>query len=149
MWILSTILLACLLGCLSAKSVTNAFRPSDDSQIQPGGVTLFQVALVALGGVIGSLMRWQIMENFSSDSISVFLVNQLGVLAAGLVAYRFTVTESQRIFWINGFAGGFSTLSSFAYILNESHVWQGALHLLASLLTSAAILILVRKSVRS
>ena len=64
-----------------------------------------QILLVALGGVLGSLMRWQIIEALSTLTLGVFLVNQLGVLVAGFVAYRMKTTEYQRLFWITGFAG--------------------------------------------
>jgi fluoride ion exporter CrcB/FEX len=44
--------------------------------------------LVAIGGVAGSILRWQLIEVLPSLSLGVFIVNQLGVLIAGIVAYR-------------------------------------------------------------
>ena len=50
--------------------------------------------LVALGGITGSLLRWQLIEALPSLSLGVFIVNQLGVLIAGIVAYRVSATQS-------------------------------------------------------
>ncbi|MEY4153088.1 MAG: hypothetical protein RL470_1147, partial [Actinomycetota bacterium] len=60
------------------------------------------ILLVALGGILGSLLRWQLIEALPTLSLGVFLVNQLGVLVAGFVAYRMRTTEYQRLFWITG-----------------------------------------------
>ena len=71
-------------------------------------------------------------------------MNQLGVLLAGLVAYRMKTTEYQRLFWITGFAGGFTTLSSFAFVLQGSEIISGTIHAAASLALSLLILNLLR-----
>ena len=65
-------------------------------------MTLLQILLVAVGGVFGSLLRWQVIETLPTLSLGVFAVNQLGVLAAGYVAYRMKTTINQRLFWITG-----------------------------------------------
>jgi CrcB protein len=104
--------------------------------------------LVALGGVIGSLLRWQFIEALPSLSIGVFIVNQLGVLVAGFVAYRSNATAKQRLFWITGFAGGFTTLSSFAFILHGSSPIRGFGYAIASLLTSLLILNLLKEKAK-
>ena len=100
--------------------------------------------LVAIGGVAGSLLRWQVIEALPSLSLGVFIVNQLGVLIAGIVAYRISATPSQKLFWITGFAGGFTTLSSFAFILQDSNSISGLGYAFASLLISLLILNLIR-----
>ena len=100
--------------------------------------------LVALGGIIGSLLRWQCIEALPTLSIGVFLVNQLGVLVAGFVAYRMTPTPRQKLFWITGFAGGFTTLSSLAFILHRSSPVRGFGYAVASLLVSLLILNLMK-----
>jgi CrcB protein len=104
--------------------------------------------LVALGGVIGSLLRWQFIEALPSLSLGVFIVNQLGVLVAGFVAYRMKTTEYQRLFWITGFAGGFTTLSSFAFILHGATPVSGFIQALESLLISLLILKLIKGKVQ-
>lgn len=106
------------------------------------------ILLVALGGVIGSLLRWQITELSPNLSFGVFLVNQFGVLLAGIVAYRMNTTINQRLFWINGFAGGFTTLSSFAFVLQGSDLLTGTLHAAASLALSLLILNLLRSKAK-
>jgi CrcB protein len=105
--------------------------------------------LVALGGIAGSILRWQLIEALPSLSLGVFIVNQLGVLIAGIVAYRISATQSQKLFWITGFAGGFTTLSSFAFILQGSNLISGFGYAFASLLISLLILNLVRGKSRA
>jgi fluoride exporter len=112
------------------------------------GITLFDVLLVAIGGIIGSLLRWQFIESLSSTTIGVFLVNQLGVLIAGFVAYRAKPTPRQRLFWITGFAGGFTTLSSFAFLLHQASPISGIVQAVESLLVSILILKLVKPRVK-
>ena len=108
-----------------------------------------QILLVALGGVLGSLMRWQIIEALSTLTLGVFLVNQLGVLVAGFVAYRMKTTEYQRLFWVTGFAGGFTTMSSLAFILHESNPLSGMLYAAASLAVSLFILHILKDKAKS
>jgi CrcB protein len=105
--------------------------------------------LVAIGGVAGSILRWQLIEALPSLSLGVFIVNQLGVLIAGILAYRISATPSQKLFWITGFAGGFTTLSSFAFILQGSTLISGFGYSFASLLISLLILSLVRGKSRA
>ena len=100
--------------------------------------------LVALGGIAGSLLRWQFIEASPSLSLGVFIVNQLGVLVVGFVAYRISATPSQKLFWITGFAGGFTTLSSLAFVLQGSNPISGFGYAFASLLVSLLILNLLR-----
>lgn len=105
--------------------------------------------LVAIGGVAGSLLRWQLIEAMPSLSLGVFIVNQLGVLIAGIVAYRISATPSQKLFWITGFAGGFTTLSSLAFVLQGATLISGLGYAFASLLISLLILNLVRGKSRA
>ena len=49
-------------------------------------------------------------------------------------------TEYQRLFWITGFAGGFTTLSSLAFILHGATPLSGFIQALESLLVSLIIL---------
>jgi CrcB protein len=105
--------------------------------------------LVSLGGVIGSVLRWQLIEALPSLALGVFLVNQLGVLVAGFVAYQMKTTEYQRLFWITGFAGGFTTLSSFAFILHGATPLSGFIQALESLLVSLIILRILKGKAKS
>jgi len=112
------------------------------------GLALFEVALVAIGGAIGSLLRWQFIELLNSITIGVFIVNQLGVLVAGLVAYRLKPSPRQRLFWITGFAGGFTTLSSFAFLLHQSSPQSGLIQAAVSLFASLFILRFIKPQVK-
>ena len=111
-------------------------------------MTLLQILLVAVGGVFGSLLRWQVIETLPTLSLGVFAVNQFGVLAAGYVAYRMKTTINQRLFWITGFAGGFTTLSSFAFILHAATPLSGFIQAIESLLVSLLILKLLKGKVQ-
>ena len=106
------------------------------------------ILLVALGGILGSLLRWQLIEALPTLSLGVFLVNQLGGLVAGFVAYRMRTTEYQRLFWITGFAGGFTTLSSFAFILHGASPLNGFIQAAGSLLISLTILRILKGNVK-
>jgi CrcB protein len=108
------------------------------------GITLIDLLLVALGGIFGSLVRWQCIEALPSLALGIFIVNQVGVFIAGFVAYRIKTSQRQRLFWITGFAGGFTTLSSLAFIIHESTPIRGFGYALASLLTSLLILNLLK-----
>jgi CrcB protein len=68
------------------------------------------------GGIIGALSRYFIAENIHSQYLAVFIINQLGVFFAGVVIFKVKSSELSRIFWISGFAGGFTTFSSFAVL---------------------------------
>ena len=81
--------------------------------------------------------------------MGVFIVNQLGVLVAGFVAYRMKTTEYQRLFWITGFAGGFTTLSSFAFILHGATPLSGFIQAIESLLVSLVVLTLLKGKAKS
>jgi fluoride ion exporter CrcB/FEX len=71
------------------------------------------------------LLRYFIAESIKSQYLAVFLVNQLGVLFAGIVIFKFKSTELQRLFWIAGFSGGFTTFSSFAVLTVNSTAISG------------------------
>ena len=45
-----------------------------------------KVAIVALGGTLGSLARYLFTESISRYSLAIFIVNLIGVAIAGLVA---------------------------------------------------------------
>jgi len=105
--------------------------------------------LIAIGGVAGSLLRWQLIEVLPSLALGVFVVNQLGVLVAGVVAHRISATPSQKLFWITGFAGGFTTLSSLAFVLEGSTLISGFGFALSSLLVSLLMLNLLRPKDRA
>ncbi|OEK05697.1 fluoride efflux transporter CrcB [Roseivirga misakiensis] len=83
--------------------------------------------IVALGGGIGSALRYLIqevlhkqIENF--EPYGTFVVNILGCLLLGLLAgfaeQEKLLTPSMNLLLISGFCGGFTTFSTFAF---QSH----------------------------
>ena len=80
--------------------------------------------------------------------IGVFIVNILGVLVAGIAAYRMKATEAKQLFWITGFAGGFTTFSSLALISTEESIIKSSIYITSMLLVSLLILIALRPQVK-
>jgi len=62
------------------------------------------------------------------------------VLFAGLVIFKFKSSELQRLFWIAGFAGGFTTFSSFAVLNIEGPAIANLIWSTASFLVSIIII---------
>ncbi len=86
--------------------------------------TLLDVLLVLIGGGLGAIARWLLSLLVQERVSSVFplgtvIVNVLGSLFLGFVmsaslAYG-VFTREQRLFLATGFAGGFTTFSTFSY----------------------------------
>jgi len=89
------------------------------------GSYLYQVALVGLGGCVGSSLRFMVSGwvhgalPFSGFPYGTFTVNILGCLAIGLLGgltdLRQVLDPGQRLFLLIGVLGGFTTFSTFAY----------------------------------
>ncbi len=82
------------------------------------------VALVALGGALGSVLRWWLSGVVQRGSAvafpwGTFAVNQTGSLAIGFVAAlaleRALVPPAARLFAMAGVLGGFTTFSALSY----------------------------------
>lgn len=78
-----------------------------------------QLAWVALGGAVGSLLRYGCSRalNVGAFPYGTMLVNVLGCLAIGLLWGLFTrhTNEGLRLLLVTGFCGGFTTFSTFTY----------------------------------
>lgn len=61
-------------------------------------------------------------EIFADIALATFIVNLFGVAIATVCTYRFTLTTSQRLVTVAGFAGGFTTYLAFALDLNRDQV---------------------------
>ena len=84
---------------------------------------IYPLLSVALGGALGSVVRWLFSNRlnpvFLPLPLGTLLVNLLGSFLIGLVIALFlkapTALDSQwRLFLITGFCGGFTTFSSFS-----------------------------------
>jgi fluoride exporter len=97
------------------------------------------VALVAGGGALGSVLRWLLsgaVQRWTGSPLpwGTFAVNALGSLLIGLFAAlaleRALIPPSVRVFVIPGVLGGFTTFSAFSYetvaLLRENQ-WTAAL----------------------
>jgi CrcB protein len=84
-----------------------------------------QLILIALGGALGSIMRYMaslyVSRQFSTMIFpyGTFAVNVIGCLIIGIV-YGLSercnwLTPALRLFLATGFCGGFTTFSAFAY----------------------------------
>lgn len=103
-----------------------------------------KVAIVAAGGALGSLTRYLFTESISRYAIAILIVNLLGVAFAGLIAYRIRPTELIEIFFIPGFAGGFTTFSSVALIYTEQDPLSAFGYFFGTVIASMVILTLIR-----
>lgn len=74
----------------------------------------------------------------------MFIVNILGVLVAGIAAYRMQTSEVKQLFWITGFAGGFTTFSSLAMISTEESIITSSIYVTAMLVISMLVLTALR-----
>jgi CrcB protein len=82
------------------------------------------LGLVALGGALGSMLRWGLTGAVQRWTASAFpwgtvAVNAAGSLAIGFIAAlaleRALVSPAVRLFAIVGVLGGFTTFSAFSY----------------------------------
>jgi fluoride exporter len=115
---------------------------------------MLNALLVAIGGAIGSLVRYGFSLLFPwnqqgfpwatllSNSIASFILG----LFAGLLLQKFADYSWMRYFIVIGFCGGFSTFSSFAFEifkLNQSdNLAMAGTYALASVLISLGCIVL-------
>jgi len=86
---------------------------------------LRELALVGIGGFVGSVLRFlvsgwaQRAVPWAGLPLGTLAVNVLGCLLIGLLGglaeYRQALDPGQRLFWMVGLLGGFTTFSAFGY----------------------------------
>ena len=100
------------------------------------------ILLVALGGSVGSVLRYLLSNINTSFPWGTFTVNILGSLLIGLLvgfAGKGVLSPEMKLLLVTGFCGGFTTFSTFA---NESFVMMKAGDvLLTALYVGASVVI--------
>ena len=101
-----------------------------------------QVLLVALGGAVGTALRFGVGQLFRTAPFpwATLLVNLAGCLAIGMIAavcVRNAAFEQQwRLVLATGICGGFTTYSAFSLellsLLQQQKFWLFALYLLVT-----------------
>lgn len=104
-----------------------------------------KLALVAAGGIAGSLLRYLATESLPSYPLGIFIANLFGVAIAGIVALRLHPTESSKLFWIPGFAGGMTTFSSVAVIHGQRSDLLAIGYFYGTVFASLGILVMVNR----
>ncbi|GAA1174966.1 CrcB family protein [Ornithinimicrobium humiphilum] len=100
------------------------------------------LSAVALGGAVGSLLRWGVEGVLPAAEgglpVATLLVNVVGSLLIGALAVLLagpSVEASRRAFWTTGLLGGFTTFSTFAVQVAALGAVAPATALLYTLLT--------------
>lgn len=106
-----------------------------------------RLLLVAAGGVAGSFSRYLVTESITNYPIAIFLANLIGVLVSGFISLRLIPSESSRLFWIPGFAGGMTTFSSVAVIHAQRSDFLAISYFFGTAAASILILFLLQPKV--
>jgi CrcB protein len=112
---------------------------------------MVNIALVAIGGAIGSVFRylvgvWSMRLAGPSFPWGTLTVNVVGSFLIGLlvelVARRLNASTEMRLFLVTGVLGGFTTFSSFSLdavaLFERSALGLSAVYIIASLVVSIA-----------
>ncbi len=115
---------------------------------------MFQALLVAVGGAIGSLLRYYV--GLGSLRLmgpgfpwGTLIVNVVGCFIIGVFAEmimrRFNASVELRLLLITGFLGGFTTFSAFSLdaitLFERGDVFSGGIYIVASVgLSMAAVM---------
>lgn len=115
---------------------------------------MFQALLVAVGGAIGSLLRYYV--GLGSLRLmgpgfpwGTLVVNVVGCFVIGvfaeMIARRFNASVELRLLLITGFLGGFTTFSAFSLdaitLFERGEVFAGGIYIAASVgLSMAAVM---------
>ncbi len=107
------------------------------------------VVLVFLGGGLGSLLRYLVIQQWvtrihpSVFPLGTMLVNIVGSLLIGILMAKFVTQENSdtaRLFFVTGILGGFTTFSAFSWdamqLLQRGAFGQAAVYILGSVALS-------------
>lgn len=116
---------------------------------------MYSIFLISTGAILGALSRWQLamwLNPITSHfAFGTLFANWLGCFLIG-IAMGFNLGESQRLLFITGFLGSFTTFSSFSAELSEKLLagkWSEfitilSLHLIGGVLLTLLGVILVK-----
>ncbi|MEG9499259.1 CrcB family protein [Mannheimia indoligenes] len=83
---------------------------------------MYSIFILSTGAVLGALSRWQLGVWFNpllnQFALGTLFANWLGCFLIG-IAMGFNLGDSQRLLFITGFLGSFTTFSSFSAELSE------------------------------
>ncbi|MDP3712038.1 MAG: CrcB family protein [Mycobacteriales bacterium] len=96
------------------------------------------VALVVLGGALGSLARYAVLESAPTARPATLLVNLSGCLLIGLLVAR-RPTDRARAFLGTGVLGGFTTMSAVAVDVASSEEPANIVYLAISVVGGVAL----------
>ena len=106
-----------------------------------------KLLFVALGGAVGSLLRYLVAESVSSYPIAIFISNLVGVAIAGFISFRLSNSGASKLFWIPGFAGGLTTFSSVSVIHADNNTFSAIAYFYGTVIASIALLYLLKPKV--
>ena len=105
------------------------------------------IALVALGGAIGCVLRFVVINavirlNATPFPLGTMIVNIVGSLIIGVVLARYGMENSVRAFIATGIIGGFTTFSAFSWdalqLIQRGQMGDAFLYVIGSVLLSLA-----------
>lgn len=83
---------------------------------------MYSVFILSIGAVLGALSRWQLgvwlNPLLNQFALGTLLANWVGCFLIG-IAMGLNLGDSQRLLFIAGFLGSFTTFSSFSLELSE------------------------------
>lgn len=110
---------------------------------------------ISLGAVLGAISRWQLSVWFngflSQFAFGTLLANLLGCFLIG-IAIGLHLNDGQKLLFITGFLGSFTTFSSFSLEVSEKLLTEKyyqalsviGLHLIGGILCTVLGILLVR-----
>ncbi|GAB1667386.1 fluoride efflux transporter CrcB [Mannheimia haemolytica] len=116
---------------------------------------MYSIFMLSIGAVLGAISRWQLAvwlnPILSQFAFGTLAANWLGCLLIG-IAMGVNLGDSQKLFFISGFLGSFTTFSSLSLELSEkllAEKWGQfvtvlGLHLIGGLLLTLVGVMLAR-----
>ena len=142
---MSTLVSSTFIILITRKFVSDDFVARDTFMIK--------IAVIALGGALGAVCRYLIVEKFFDDGkfpFSTFLVNSIGSFLMGiffvfLVEKNVFSTEIKDFIFI-GFLSAFTTFSAFAfevyYLAHNQNILIALLYIIASVILCVTMVFL-------